>query len=129
MERGRCRPRCAGERKIKIGRDQTARLMRELGLKGVRRGKAKRTTVADETAARPGDLVDRQFHAGRPDQLRIVDLTYVRTWLGFAYLAQVIDVFSRGIVGWALTTHEDCACHSRRWRWRFGRADAPTRRR
>jgi len=93
------------EKEIVIGRDQTARLMRELGLKGVRRGKAKRTTTADETAPRPADLVDRNFHAERPDQLWIVDLTYIRTWVGFAYLALVIDVFSRRIVGWALTTH------------------------
>jgi putative transposase len=90
---------------VNIGRDQTARLMRELGLKGVRRGKIKRTTIADETAPRPTDLVDRQFHAERPDALWVVDLTYIRTWVGFAYLALVTDVFSRRIVGWALTTH------------------------
>ena len=62
------------EKQIVIGRDQTARLMRALGLKGVRRGAFTRTTVADEAAARPADLVDRQFHAERPDQLWIVDL-------------------------------------------------------
>ena len=93
------------EHPVAIGRDQTARLMRELGLKGVRRGKFKRTTVADEAAPRPSDLVDRQFHADRPDRLWVVDLTYIRTWLGFAYLALVTDVHSRRIVGWALTTH------------------------
>jgi putative transposase len=93
------------EKHIEIGRDQTARLMRELGLTGVRRGKVKRTTVADQTAARPADLVDRNFHAEQPDQLWIVDLTYIRTWVGFGYLALVIDVFSRRILGWALTTH------------------------
>lgn len=93
------------EQPVIIGRDQTARLMRELGLKGVRRGKPKRTTVADETAPRPADLVERQFHAERPDRLWVVDLTYIRTWVGFAYLALATDVFSRRIVGWALTTH------------------------
>jgi putative transposase len=93
------------EQPVSIGRDQTARLMRELRLKGVRRGKPKRTTIADETAPRPTDLVDRQFHADRPDALWVVDLTYIRTWVGFAYLALVTDVFSRRIVGWALTTH------------------------
>lgn len=93
------------EKQLVIGRDQTARLMRELGLKGVRRGAFRRTTVADESAARPADLVDRNFHAERPDQLWIVDLTYIRTWLGFAYLALVLDVFSRRILGWALATH------------------------
>jgi putative transposase len=93
------------ERGIGIGRDQTARLMRELGLRGVRRGRVKRTTVADDGAARPADLVDRAFHADRPDQLWVVDLTYIRTWVGFAYLAVVVDVFARRIVGWALATH------------------------
>lgn len=93
------------EKQIVIGRDQTARLMRELGLKGVRRGAFKRTTVADETAPRPADLVERNFNAARPDQLWIVDLTYIRTWVGFAYLALVTDVFSRRILGWALATH------------------------
>jgi len=90
---------------VELGRDQTGRLMRELGLAGVRRGKPKRTTVRDEAAARPVDLVNRDFSAARPDQLWVCDLTYIRTWVGFAYLALVIDVFSRRIVGWALTGH------------------------
>jgi putative transposase len=90
---------------IAIGRDQTGRLMRELGLAGVRRGKPKRTTIAEAAAARPADLVQRRFSAARPNQLWVCDLTYIRTWTGFAYLALVIDVFSRRVVGWALTTH------------------------
>jgi putative transposase len=90
---------------VVIGRDQTWRLMRELGLQGVRRGKFKRTTVSDDGAVRPADLVRRDFSAARPDQLWVCDLTYIRTWVGFAYLALVIDVFSRHIVGWALATH------------------------
>jgi putative transposase len=90
---------------IDIGRDQTARLMRELGLAGVRRGTVKRTTVCDDTAVRPVDLVERRFTAERPDQLWVCDLTYIRTWVGFGYLALVIDVFSRRIVGWALAGH------------------------
>ena len=93
------------EKQIEIGRDQTARLMRELGLQGVRRGKVKRTTVVEETAPRPADLVEREFHAERPDQLWVVDLTYIRTWVGFGYLALVIDVFARQVIGWALATH------------------------
>jgi putative transposase len=93
------------DKDVVIGRDQTARLMRELGLTGVRRGKPKRTTVTDETAQNPADLVDRHFHAERPDQLWVVDLTYIRTWVGFAYLALVTEVFSRRIIGWALATH------------------------
>jgi putative transposase len=90
---------------VVIGRDQTARLMRELGLTGVRRGAPKRTTTPEEAAQRPADLVDRQFTAGRPDQLWVITLMYIRTWVGFAYLALVADVFSRRIVGWALATH------------------------
>jgi putative transposase len=90
---------------VDIGRDQTARLMRELGLAGVRRGKAKRTTLREDAAVRPADLVNRHFHAQRPDQLWVCDLTYIRTWVGFAYLALVIDVYSRRIVGWALAGH------------------------
>ena len=79
--------------------------MRELGLAGVRRGKVKRTTTRDDAASRPADLVNCQFRAQRPDQLWVCDLTYIRTWAGFAYLALVIDVFSRRIVGWALAAH------------------------
>ena len=88
-----------------IGRDHVGRLMRQLGLAGVRRGKPKRTTVADTAAARPADLVKRQFTAAKPNQLWVCDMTYIRTWIGFAYLALVIDVYSRRLVGWALTTH------------------------
>jgi putative transposase len=90
---------------VEVGRDQTARLMRELALAGMRRGKIKRTTVRDDSAARPADLVNRDFRASRPDQLWVCDLTYLRTRVGFAYLALVIDVFSRRIVGWALAGH------------------------
>jgi putative transposase len=90
---------------VPIGRDHLARLMRRIGLQGVRRGRPKRTTIADTAAARPADLVRRQFHAQRPNQLWVCDLTYIRTWVGFAYLALVIDVYSRRLVGWALTTH------------------------
>ena len=78
--------------------------MRELGLRGVRRGKRCRTTVPDEAAVRPADLVCRRFVAARPDQLWVADFTYVRTWAGFCYAAFVIDVFSRMIVGWSLSS-------------------------
>ena len=90
---------------VQIGRDHLARLMRELGLAGVRRGRPKRTTIADSAAARPADLVRRRFTADKPNQLWVCDMTYIRTWVGFAYLALVIDVYSRRLVGWALTTH------------------------
>jgi transposase InsO family protein len=75
--------------------------MRGLGLQGAVRGRAfKTTTVTDDAAARPADLVQRTFTASRPNQLWVADLTYVATWRGFVYVAFVIDVFARRIVGW-----------------------------
>jgi len=85
---------------IVVARCTVERLMRELGLGGAVRGKTRRTTTPDETAARPADLVDRDFAAQRPNQLWVADLTYVATWSGFVYVAFVIDAFSRFIVGW-----------------------------
>jgi putative transposase len=85
---------------IRVARCTVERLMRELGLEGVRRGKARRTTTADPAAARPADLVERNFSASRPNQLWVADLTYVATWSGFVYVAFVIDAFSRFLVGW-----------------------------
>lgn len=88
------------------GRERVARLMRQEGLRGVQRGRAPRTTRRDETAAaRAEDLVNRDFTASGPNQLWVADLTYVRTWQGFAYLAFILDVYSRMIVGWQLATH------------------------
>jgi putative transposase len=74
--------------------------MREAGLVGVRRGALRRTTRRDLAALRPPDLVDRQFRADAPNQLWVVDFTYVSTWQQTAYTALVIDVYSRRIVGW-----------------------------
>ena len=85
---------------ITVARCTVERLMRELELKGVVRGKTRKTTVSDDTVERPADLVDRNFRASGPNRLWIADLTYVRTWSGFVYVAFVIDVFSRHIVGW-----------------------------
>jgi putative transposase len=85
---------------IVVARCTVERLMGELGLEGVRRGKPRRTTTPDATAARPADLVERDFSAARPNQLWVADLTYVATWSGFVYVALVIDAFSRFIVGW-----------------------------
>jgi len=90
---------------IEVGRDQVGRLMCDLGLEGVRRGKFKRTTIGDSGAARPADRVQRDFTATAPDRLWVCDLTYIRTWVGFAYLALVIDVFSRRILGWSVAGH------------------------
>jgi len=83
-----------------VARCTVERLMRELNLKGVRRGRQVRTTVPDETAPRPLDLVQRDFHPQAPNRLWVADITYVRTWSGFAYTAFIIDAFSRFIVGW-----------------------------
>jgi putative transposase len=88
-----------------VGRDQVARLMRELGLSGVIRGKAKRTTTSDDTGERPEDLVERDFNPPAPNRLWVADLTYVRTWAGFIYVAFIIDAFSRRIVGWQIANH------------------------
>jgi putative transposase len=80
------------------------RLMRGMGLRGAVRGRAfKTTTISDESAARPADLVNREFVASRPNELWVADLTYVATWRGFVYVAFVIDVFSRMIVGWRVS--------------------------
>ena len=76
------------------------RLMRYSGLKGVRRGKVVRTTVGDAKALCPLDRVNRQFKADRPNQLWVSDFTYVSTWQGWPYVAFVIDVYARRIVGW-----------------------------
>jgi len=95
---------------FRIARCTVARLMRDLGLKGVVRGRAWVTTTQSSTeAVRPLDLVDRQFTATRPNQLWVADFTYVATWRGFVYVAFVIDVFSRRIVGWrvAASLHTD----------------------
>jgi len=85
---------------IGVARCTVARLMREVGLLGAVRGKVRRTTTPDELAARPADLVERDFSADRPNQLWVADLTYVATWSGFVYVAFIIDAFSRFIVGW-----------------------------
>jgi transposase InsO family protein len=88
-----------------VARCTVERLMRSLGLRGAVRGRAfKVTTIADESTLRPPDLVDRDFRASRPNQLWVADLTYVATWSGFVYVAFVIDVFSRAIVGWRVSS-------------------------
>ncbi|GAA2769996.1 IS3 family transposase [Mycolicibacterium pallens] len=87
-----------------VGREQTRRLMRKAGLRGVQRGKPVFTTVTDPTDARPADLVNRQFKAAAPNRLWVADITYVRTWQGFCYTAFVTDVCTRKIVGWAVAT-------------------------
>lgn len=94
-----------GREGLHEARCRVRRLMRALGLRGVVRGRAWTTTTqADTGAARPADLVHRQFTAIRPNQLWVADFTYVATWGGFVYVAFVIDVFARRIVGWRVSS-------------------------
>jgi putative transposase len=86
-----------------LARCTVERLMAELGLRGAVRGKTRRTTMSDEAAPRPDDLVDRDFSASRPNELWVADLTYVATWSGFCYVAFIVDAFSRFIVGWQIS--------------------------
>lgn len=86
-----------------VARCTVQRLMRELGLQGVIRGKPVRTTISDKAAPCPLDHVNRQFHAPAPNRLWVSDFTYVATWAGFAYVAFVIDVYARYIVGWRVS--------------------------
>ena len=90
---------------ISVARCTVERLMRQEGLRGVVRGKRIFTTSPDERTARPDDLVERDFTAEAPNPLWVADLTYVRTWSGFVYVAFVFDVFSRYIVGWQAANH------------------------
>ncbi|MBK8665315.1 MAG: IS3 family transposase [Burkholderiales bacterium] len=89
---------------VTVARCTVERLMRRLGLQGVRRGKGVRTTVPDAKAACPLDRVNRHFKARRPNQLWVADFTYVSTWQGFVYVAFVVDVFARRIVGWRVSS-------------------------
>ena len=93
-----------GREGIVVARCTVERLMRQMGLQGAVRGRRFKTTIADDGAARPADLVKREFVATRPNQLWVADLTYVATWRGFVYVAFVIDVFARHIVGWRVSS-------------------------
>jgi putative transposase len=88
-----------------IGRDQVARLMRQAGIRGVKRGRRVITTKRDDSAPRSPDLVKRNFTAERPNALWVTDLTYVPTWSGVAYVCFIVDAFSRMIVGWRVASH------------------------
>jgi len=89
---------------VQVARCTVERLMKQEGLHGVRRGKVVRTTIPDKAAACPLDRVNRQFKADRPNQLWVSDFTYVSTWQGWLYVAFVIDVFARRIVGWRVSS-------------------------
>ena len=105
---------CYGSRRLhkhlrrqghRVARCTVARLMRDLGIRGVQRGRRQFTTHADTNSNRPPDLVKRQFTAEAPNRLWLADITYCSTWQGWLYVAFIIDVYSRVIVGWQIATH------------------------
>ena len=112
---------------VRVARCTVAWLMRDLGLRGVVRGKPKYTTVAGDAAERPRDLVDRNFTASAPNRLWVADLTYVRTWSGFVYVAFITDVYSRMIVAWQASRSCAPTSPSMRWSKRSGPAPRPAR--
>ena len=91
---------------IGVARCTTERLMRQLGLQGVRRGKKVRTTAPGRDGHRAGDLLGRDFTAPAPNRHWVADFTYVATWAGIVYVAFVVDIYSRAIVGWSAATHK-----------------------
>jgi putative transposase len=111
---------------IPVARCTVARLMKKLGLKGVRRDARTWTTVTDDQLSRPSDKVNREFVAIRPNQLWVADITYVATWSGFVYVAFVTDVFARRIVGWRVSRslHTDLVLDALEQAiWARGKAD------
>ena len=94
-----------GAQGVCVGRKRVARLMRSVALAGVSRRKRPHTTVRSRGTAKAPDLVQRQFTAEAPDRLWVADITYVPTRAGFLYLAVVVDVYSRRVVGWAMESH------------------------
>lgn len=92
-------------RGVRCGKKRVARLMKAQGLQGAHRRKRFRTTIRDRSTAPAPDLVDRNFKSDTPNRLWVSDITYVRTWSGWMYLAIVLDVYSRRVVGWSMTDH------------------------
>ena len=95
----------ADDYRIRVGRKRVARLMRSAGLRGATLRRYVVTTLSDPGARHEVDLVERQFYTDGPDRLWVADITYIPTWAGFLYLAMVLDVYSRRVVGWAMETH------------------------
>jgi putative transposase len=91
---------------FRVARCTVERLMRAMGLQGAVRGRKTRTTIPSSTDPSPLDLVKREFSAGAPNELWVADFTYVAAWSGFVYVAFVIDVFSRMIVGWRVSSSQ-----------------------
>jgi putative transposase len=92
-----------GREGIEVARCTVERLMRQMGLRGAVRGKKAKTTIADKAAPCPADKVNRKFEAPHPNALWVSDFTYVAAWQGFVYVAFIIDVFARRIVGWRVS--------------------------
>lgn len=90
---------------LRVGRKRVARLMRAAGIVGVSRRRYRGTTIRDHESVAAPDLVERHFTANEPNQLWVADITYIPTWAGFLYLAVVLDVWSRRVVGWCMATH------------------------
>ena len=90
---------------VRVGRKRVARLIRQMGLAGVSRRKGTHTTRRNAAARPAADLVERRFEADAPNRLWVADITCVPTWAGFVFLAVVVDVFSRRVVGWSMATH------------------------
>lgn len=112
-----------------VSKRQVARLMHELGIKGLVRGKGTRTTIPDKAAGRAPDLLDRDFTAVAPNLRWVADFTYVRAWTGFVYVSFVIDCYSRAIVGWHAATLKTTPLVTTALRmalWRRDRAGHPT---
>jgi transposase InsO family protein len=95
----------ADDHGVRVGRKRVARLMRSAGIRGVTARRFVVTTQSQPGAKTPQDLVQRRFYAQAPNQLWVADATYIPTWTGFLYLAMVLDVYSRKIVGWAMGNH------------------------
>jgi len=95
----------ADDHGIRVGRKRVARLMRSAGLRGATLRRYVVTTLSDPGVRPEVDLVERQFYADGPDRLWVADITFIPTWTGFLYLAMVLDVYSRRVVGWAMETH------------------------
>jgi putative transposase len=104
---------------VAVARCTVERLMQDMGLQGVVRGKPVKTTVRDTAAPCPLDHVNRQFHAPMPNMLWLSDFTYVSTWTGFVYVAFVIDAYARRIVGWRVSRTRTRALCLMRWSRHF----------
>ena len=110
-------------RGLEVGRDQVARVMRQNGIHGKLRGASKRTTIPDENMfEKARDLLQRDFAATGPNEKWVCDITYLRTWKGFLYLAFILGTYSRVIVGWQLATHMRPSSSLRLSRWPMGYA-------